>query len=103
MRNVIFAINVTLDGCCDHTKVIADEEVLEHHTHLIREVDLFVYGRETYQLMVPYCPDVARDPSETRASIEFAETFVSKNKIVFSQSLESAEDKNTKIVRTNLC
>jgi dihydrofolate reductase len=32
---------------------------------------------------------------------EFADTFVSKNKIVFSQSVESAEDKNTKIVRTN--
>ena len=102
MRNVIFAINLTLDGCCDHTKMIADEEMLEHYTHLIREVDLFVYGRKTYQLMVPYWPDVAKDPSETKASIEFAETFVSKPKIVFSHSLESAKDKNTKIVRTNL-
>jgi dihydrofolate reductase len=102
MRNVIYAINVTLDGCCDHTKMIADEEMLEHYTHLLRDVDLFVYGRKTYQLMVPYWPDVAKDPSETKASIEFAKTFVSKNKIVFSQSLESAEDKNTKIVRTNL-
>ena len=103
MRNVIFAINITLDGCCDHTKMIADEEMLEHYTHLIREVDLFVYGRKTYQLMVPYWPDVAKDPSETKASNEFAETFVSKPKIVFSHSLESAKDKNTKIVRTNLC
>src|SRR5580698_4200481 len=102
MRNVTFAINLTLDGCCDHTKMIADEEMLEHYTHLIREVDLFVYGRKTYQLMVPYWPDVAKDPSETKASIEFAETFVSKPKIVFSHSLESAKDKNTKIVRTNL-
>jgi len=32
MRNVIYAINVTLDGCCDHTKFNPDEEVLEHHT-----------------------------------------------------------------------
>jgi dihydrofolate reductase len=39
--------------------------------------------------------------SETKASHEFAEAFVSKDKIVFSQSLKSAEDKNTKIVRTN--
>src|ERR1700726_1401318 len=102
MRNVIFAINITLDGCCDHTKTIADEELLEYYTHLMRDVDLQVFGRKTYQLMVPYWPDIARDSSETKASIEFAKTFVSKNKIVFSQSLESAEDKNTKIVRTNL-
>jgi dihydrofolate reductase len=102
MRNVIFAINITLDGCCDHTKMTVDEGMLEHYTNLIRDVGLFVYGRKTYQLMVPYWPDVAKDPSETKASIEFAETFVSKKKIVFSQSLESADDKNTKIVRTNL-
>jgi len=102
MRNVIFAINITLDGCCDHTSTIADEEILEHFTLLLRDTDLLVYGRKTYQLMVPYWPDVAKNRSETKSAIEFAETFVSKNKIVFSRSLESAEDKNAKIVRTNL-
>jgi len=102
MRNVIFAINISLDGCCDHTRMTVDEGMHEHYTNLIREVGLFVYGRKTYQLMVPYWPDVAKDPTETKASIEFAEAFVSKKKIVFSRSLESAEDKNTRIVRTNL-
>jgi dihydrofolate reductase len=102
MRNLIFAINITLDGCCEHTKTIADEELLEHYTHLIQEVDLLVYGRKTYQLMVPYWPDVAKDPSETKASIDFAQAFVSKHKIVFSKSLDSAEGENTRIVRTNL-
>jgi dihydrofolate reductase len=102
MRNVIYAINVTLDGCFDHTNTIADEALLEHYTHLLRGADLLVYGRKTYQLMVPYWADVAKDPSETKAEIEFAQTFVSKNKIVFSRSLDSAEDKNAKIVRTNL-
>jgi dihydrofolate reductase len=102
MRNVIFAINLTLDGCCDHTKFNPDEEVLEHYTHLLRDFDLLVYGRKTYQLMVPYWPDIAKSQSETKADIEFAQTFVSKKKIVFSRSLVSAEDKNTRIVRTNL-
>jgi dihydrofolate reductase len=101
MRNVIFAINITLDGCCDHTKTIADEELLEHYTHLMRDVDLLVFGRKTYQLMVPYWPDVAKSQSETKAEIEFAQTFDSINKIVFSQSFDSAEG-NTRIVRTNL-
>ena len=101
MRNVIFAINITLDGCCDHTKTIADEELLEHYTHLLRDVDLLVFGRKTYQLMVPYWPDVAKNQSETKASIEFAQTFVSINKVVFSQIIRQRRSKNTKIVRTN--
>ena len=84
MRNLIFAINITLDGCCDHTKFNPDEETFEYFTHLIRDADLLVFGRKTYQLMVPYWPDVAKNPSETKADREYADTFVSKNKIVFS-------------------
>jgi len=102
MRNVIYAINITLDGCCDHTKQIADEEAHEYFTHLMRDFDLLVFGRKTYQLMVPYWPDVAKDPSSTKADVEFARAFDSITKIVFSRSLASAEDKNTRIVRTNL-
>jgi dihydrofolate reductase len=103
MRNLIYAINITLDGSCDHTKfkMSPDETILEHYTLLLRGVDLLVYGRKTYQLMVPYWPDVANNPSETKEDIEFAKTFVSRNKIVFSRSLDSAEG-NTRIVRTNL-
>ncbi|HSE34466.1 MAG TPA: dihydrofolate reductase family protein [Pyrinomonadaceae bacterium] len=102
MRNVIFAINTTLDGCVDHTKQVADDETHEFFTNLLREVDLGVFGRITYQLMVPFWPEVARNQSMSQASNEFARAFVSINKIVFSRSLESAEDKNTRIVRTNL-
>ena len=102
MRNVIYAINLTLDGCCDHTKFNPDDDLLEHYTHLLREFDLLVYGRKTYQLMVPYWPDIAKSQSETKADVDFARAFVSKKKIVFSRSLASADDGNTRIVRTNL-
>ena len=102
MRNLIFAINTTLDGCVDHTKGIADEETHEYFTELLRSVDLLVFGRKTYQLMVPFWPEVARNQSMDKASNEFARTFVSINKVVFSRSLESVEDENTRIVRTNL-
>ncbi|MGH9870994.1 MAG: dihydrofolate reductase family protein [Pyrinomonadaceae bacterium] len=102
MRKLIFAINITLDGCVDHTKQVADDETHEYFTHLMREVDLLVFGRKTYQLMVPFWPDVAKSQSMTKASNEFARTFDSIDRIVFSRSLDSAEDKNTRIVRTNL-
>jgi len=102
MRKLIFAINTTLDGCVDHTKQIAGDETLEYFTHVMRDADLQVFGRKTYQLMVPYWPEVAKDRSNSKADIDFARAFDSINKIVFSRSLESAEDKNTRIVRTNL-
>jgi dihydrofolate reductase len=103
MRNVIFAINITLDGCIDHTKFNPAEDLLEHFTRLLRDdAGVLVYGRKTYQLMVPYWPDMAKSQSDTKADIEFAQAFVSKKKIVFSRSLDSAEDGNTRIVRTNL-
>jgi len=102
MRDVIYAINITLDGCCDHTKMIADDELLEHYTQLLRDVDLTVYGRKTYQLMVPYWPEIARSPSATKADSEFARAFDSINRVVFSRSLDSTQDKNTRIARTNL-
>jgi dihydrofolate reductase len=102
MRKLIFAVNTTLDGCVDHTKQSVDEEKLEYFTHLTREVDLQVFGRKTYQLMVPYWPDIAKSQSETKAENEFARAFDSTDKVVFSRSLEGAEDKNTRIVGTNL-
>src|SRR6478735_6176818 len=102
MRKLIFAINITLDGCCDHTKQFVDEEQLEYFTHLTREADLQVFGRKTYELMVPYWPEVLKDRSATKADTDFARAFVSTSKVVFSRSLASAEDKNTRIVRTDL-
>ena len=103
MRNLIFAINLTIDGCCDHTKGVADDEIHEHYTQLLREVDLMVFGRKTYELMVPFWPDVAKNQSgETKAMNDFAQAFDSNKIVVFSRTLDTAERKNTRIVRTDL-
>jgi dihydrofolate reductase len=102
MRNLIYAINITLDGCVDHTKQLADEEKLEYFAGLVRGVDLQIFGRKTYELMVPYWPEVAKDPSASKADREFARAFDSVPKLVFSRSLEKAEDRNTRVVRANM-
>jgi dihydrofolate reductase len=102
MRNLIFGINITLDGCCDHTNQFADEETHEYWTGTLREADLLVYGRKTYELMVPFWPEVAKTQSMTKALNEFAQVFDSIKRVVFSRSLDSAEDGNTRIVRGNL-
>src|SRR5215813_6183047 len=102
MRKLIFAINITLDGCCDHIKQVADDETHEYFTQLLRDVDLLVYGRKTYQLMVPFWPEVAKNQSMTKALNEFALAFDAIDKVVFSRTLDSVEDRNSRIVRTDL-
>jgi len=99
MRKVIFAINMSLDGCVDHTKFFPDEETFAYFTQLTRDAGTFLYGRKTYELMVPYWPDAAKeDPSD-----EFAQAFNAVEKIVvFSKSLGSVEDEKTTIIRTGL-
>ena len=60
MRKVIAAINMTLDGYCDHTAMIADDELHEHYSELLRNAGTLIYGRTTYQLMENYWPGVVK-------------------------------------------
>jgi hypothetical protein len=50
MRNLPTAINMTLDGFCDHTAMIADEEIHQHYNELLSNAGTLIYGRITYQL-----------------------------------------------------
>ncbi|MGA7191838.1 MAG: dihydrofolate reductase family protein, partial [Candidatus Acidiferrales bacterium] len=102
MRKVVYAISLTIDGCLDHTLGTPDEEAGQYFMEAVRDAGLLVFGRKTYELMVPYWPDIAKSDSADKMDKDFAETFVSKKKVVFSRSLASAEAENTRIVRTNL-
>jgi len=102
MRKVVFAINITTDGYCSHTDMIADEELHKYFTGLLRNAGVLLYGRITYQLMVPYWPDVARNQSATGATYEFARVFDALDKVVFSTTLKQVEGNNTRLVRANV-
>ncbi len=102
MRKVVFAINITADGYCSHTDGIADDELHEYFARLLRNAGPLLFGRITYQLMVPYWPDIARNQSETVAVNEFARVFDSLEKVVFSTTLKHVEGNNTRIVPANL-
>ena len=105
MRKLIFAINVSLDGCVDHTKqIVANEgpEYLDYFVQLMGKTSVQVFGRKTYELMVPYWPDVENDPSSSEEDVQFARAFNSLDKVVFSRSLAAAEYGNTRIVNTDL-
>lgn len=104
MRKLIYGINISLDGCCDHTKFGGGKDIHEYFAQLMRTADTLVYGRKTYELMVPFWPDIAKNNSAQTASvIEFAQAFDAVSRIVvFSQTLEKTEGKKTSIIRTNL-
>lgn len=102
MRKLVFAINITADGYCSHTDGIADDELHQYFTRVLRNASLLLYGRITYQLMVPYWPDVAKNSSETEAVNEFARVFDSLDKVVFSTTMKHVEGNNTRIVRANV-
>jgi dihydrofolate reductase len=105
MRKLIYTINLSIDGCCDHTKLgmPPDDDLFEYCIQLVQDADLLIYGRKCYQIMVPYWPDILKNPSgETQSDIDYAQAFESTDKVVFSKTLDKAEGKNTRIVRTDL-
>ena len=102
MRKVVFAINITADGYCGHTDGIPDEELHEYFTGVLRNASVILSGRITYQLMVPYWPDIARNQSDSAATNEFARVYDALEKVVFSTTLTHVEDKNTRLVRGNV-
>src|SRR5215467_5352009 len=98
MRKLIAAINITLDGFCDHTAMIADDEIHQHYADLLSNADTIIYGRITYQLM-EYWPSVVKNPTGNKAIDEFAVAIDNISKIVFSRTLKNVEWKNTKLKR----
>ena len=102
MRNAVFAINMTVDGYFGHEDGIADDELHEYFTGLMRKAGTALYGRKTYQLMFPFWHTVAEDQTETQAINEFARVIDSIDKIVFSRTLKDVESTNTAISRAKI-
>ena len=101
MRKVVFGINTTADGFCSHTDGIPDGELHEYFSTLLRTADVILFGRTTYELMVPYWPEVAKNQSGSESENEFARVFDSLDIVVFSRTLRQVEGNKTRIARAN--
>ena len=95
MRKLIAAMNMTLDGFCDHTAGIPDDEIHQYYADLLRNADTILYGRITYQLMESYWPSVVKDPTGNKPMDEFAVLIDNISKIVYSRTLKNVSWKNT--------
>jgi len=96
MRKLIAAINMTLDGFCDHTAIIPDDEIHQHYADLLRKADTILYGRITFQLM-EYWQTVVENPTGNKAMDEFALIMDKVPKIVFSRTLKNVEWESAKL------
>ena len=90
MRKVIAAINMTLDGICDHTAGIPDEDLHTHYAWLLDNAGILLYGRTTYQLM-QYWQTLLKNPSGQKSMDDFALAIDKIPKIVFSTTLKNTE------------
>jgi len=90
MRKVIAGINMTLDGFCDHTAGIPDEEIHHHYAELLNSAGVILYGRITYQLM-QFWQSLLKNPSGEKSMDDFAVAIDKIPKIVFSNTLKDTE------------
>lgn len=98
MRKLIAAMNMTLDGFCDHTSMAADDEVHRHYTELLRAADVAIYGRKSFELM-GFWPTLVANPSGNAAMDEFAIAMDEIHKIVYSRTLDKVEWKTAELKR----
>jgi dihydrofolate reductase len=100
MRPLRYSINVTLDGCCDHQAIPADEELHRHAVENLDQADALLFGRVTYEMMEaafrPPASEVLPDWMEP-----FARTINAAKKYVVSSTLDRV-DWNAELVRGDL-
>ena len=96
MGKIVAAINMTLDGYCDHTAIDPDEEIHQHYADLLDNADVILYGRITYQLM-QYWQTLVKNPSGEKSMDDFAMAIDKIPKIVFSHTLKNTEWDSAKL------
>lgn len=87
---------MSIDGFCDHTIGIADDELHQHYSNLLSNAGAVLYGRITYQLM-EYWRTVVKNPTGNKAIDEFAVIMDNTPKIVFSSTLKTVDWESARI------
>src|SRR5581483_10087412 len=101
MRPLRYSINVTLDGCCDHRVMIADEEIHSHAAENLERADALLFGRVTYQMMEAGWRSAASRAAMPSWTAPFARRIDAARKYVVSNTLAQV-DWNSEILRGDL-
>ncbi|HEY5254209.1 MAG TPA: dihydrofolate reductase family protein [Acidobacteriaceae bacterium] len=101
MRPLRYAINVTLDGCCDHRAIIPDEDLHRHAAENLAQADALLFGRVTYEMMESAWRPPALIGTRPEWMEPFARTINAAKKYVVSSTLDRV-DWNAELVRGDL-
>ena len=101
MRPLRYSINVTLDGCCDHRAMFADEDLHRHAVENLNRADALLFGRVTYEMMEAAFRSPARTGARPDWSEPLARTIDAAKKYVVSSTLNRV-DWNAELVRGDL-
>src|SRR6516225_2488962 len=101
MRPLRYSINITLDGCCDHRAISADEDLHRHAVENLNQADALLFGRVTYEMMEAAFRPPTRTGAKTDWKEPFARTINAAKKYVVSSTL-SRVDWNAELVRGDL-
>ena len=101
MRPIRYSINVTLDGCCDHRVMIADEALHVNAAANIEWADALLFGRVTYEMMESAWRMPAAAEMWPEWMLPFAGTIHEAKKYVVSRTLERV-DWNSELLRGDL-
>ncbi len=99
---VIASLNMTLDGFCDHTHGIADEQLHNYYTEMLQRAGALLYGRTTYQMMEDFWPTLVKKPSGVKSMDDFAMAIENVHKIVFSRTLQKVDWTNARLATKEL-
>jgi len=101
MRPLRYSINITLDGCCDHRAMIADDGVHRHAMEGLLQADALLFGRVTYEMMEAGWRGPVPEGTRPEWMEPFARTMDAAKKYVVSSTLERV-DWNSELVRGDL-
>lgn len=101
MRPLRYSINVTLDGCCDHRAIPADEELHRRAVENLERADALLFGRVTYEMMESAWRPSARTEEMPAWTDPFARTIDAAKKYVVSSTLDRV-DWNAELLRGEL-
>ncbi len=101
MRPLRYSINATLDGCCDHRAMSADEDLHRHAVENLDRADAVLFGRVTYEMMEAAFRPTARTAARPDWMEPFARTIDAAKKYVVSSTLDRV-DWNAELVHGDL-
>jgi len=108
MGKITSFVNMSLDGFFegknhDISWHNVDEEFNQFAVEMLKQTEIIIFGRRTYELFEEYWPKAARDPATSKSDLEIADLINNMEKIVFSKTLQQPNEgenwKNVRLIR----